>query len=153
MNMLDWNLEQDRFVRVAHKRTLDAAKHAFRKWHSRKRDDAIAECVGKMWDQWSRLLLRGRDPEPLLSGLIKFAVLWVRYDRRIAGRGRRPDVYDYRAGLKRQQLSVQGQASPTDRGDAMNSWVAWTTNAGIDPGQLAAALEDTGVSSGDWFDA
>jgi hypothetical protein len=93
MSTLDWKLEQDRFVRVAHKRTLDAARHAFRRWHSRKRDDAVAECSAKMWDSWSRLLIRGRNPEPLLRGLIRFAILWVRYDRRIAGRGTRPDVY------------------------------------------------------------
>jgi hypothetical protein len=152
MNTLDWKLEQDRFTRVAHRRTLDAARHAFRKWHSRKRDDAVAECVGKTWDAWSRLLLRGRNPEPLLSGLIRFSILWVRYDRRIAGRGRRPDVFDYRAGLKRQQLSVQGQASPTDRGDARNGFIEWRTDTGDDPAGLASALEGTGLTSGEWFD-
>jgi hypothetical protein len=86
-----------------------------------------------------------------LPGLIKFAALWVRYDRRIAGRARRPDVYDYRANLKRQQLSVQGQASPTDRGDAMNPWIDWRADTGLDPGELAAALEGTGLTSGEWF--
>jgi hypothetical protein len=44
MSTLNWKLEQDRFVRIAHKRTLDAARHAFRRWHSRKQDAAVAEC-------------------------------------------------------------------------------------------------------------
>ena len=152
MSTLDWGLEQDRFVRVAYGRTVAAAGHAFRKWHSRKRDDATAECVAKTWDSWSRLLVRGRNPEPLLPGLIRFAVLWVRYDRRIAGRAKRFDVFDYRAGMKRQQLSVQGQASPTDRGDARNGWITWNADTGVDPGELAEALEQTGVAAGDWFD-
>jgi hypothetical protein len=82
------------------------------------------------------LLLRGRNFKPLLSGLIKFAILWVRHDRRIAGRGRRPDVFDYRAGMKRQQLSGQGQASSTDRGDAMSGCIEWKTDTGHAPASL-----------------
>ena len=55
----------------------------------------------------------------MLSGLIKYALLFVRYDRpiTITGRARTPDVYDYRSNMKRQMLSDQG-AAPTDRSDA-----------------------------------
>jgi len=48
---IDWRAEQDRFMRVAYDRTMAAARGAFRKWHRRKRDDAVAEMIGKMWDQ------------------------------------------------------------------------------------------------------
>ena len=96
MNNLNWEQEHQRFVTIAYDRTQKAAKRAFYGWHESKRPDAIAECLGKMWDQWSRLLLRGRNPEPMTAALIKYAILWVRYDRKIGGRSRNPDVYDYR---------------------------------------------------------
>ena len=38
-----------------------AFRTAFKKWHRRKRDDAVAEMMARMWDQWYRLLLRGKD--------------------------------------------------------------------------------------------
>src|SRR4051812_44965479 len=137
--------QRRRFEVVAYPRTLKAAKDAFRAWHSRKRDDAVAECVAKMWDSWTRLLDRGKDPMPMMPGLIKFAILWVHYDRRVAGRAPHPDVFDYRSGLKRQQLSGRGQASPTDRADRENGRIEWTTSAGDDPAELAAALESFGL--------
>jgi hypothetical protein len=62
MNDLDWEAEHVRFMTVAYARTVTSAKRAFWGWHSRKKDDAIQECLAKRWDQWSRLLLRGRDP-------------------------------------------------------------------------------------------
>ena len=71
MNNLNWQVEQERFMRVAYPRTLKAAQHAFSGWHVSKQDDSIASCIGKMWNQWSRLLLRGRDPEPMIAGLIR----------------------------------------------------------------------------------
>ncbi len=46
--MLDWACEHERFERVAYQRTLNAAGSAFKKWHDRKREDAVAEMVGKM---------------------------------------------------------------------------------------------------------
>ena len=73
---------------VAYDRTMMAAKRAFYGWHTPKQDDAVQECMAKIWDSWSRLLVRGRDPAPMTSGLIKFAILWVRYDRKIGGRAR-----------------------------------------------------------------
>ena len=74
--------------------------------------DAIQECLAKMWDQWVRLVNRGRNPEPLLKGLIKFAILWVKYDRRLSGRSRNIDVMDYRAGMKQQEIQWQGRSQP-----------------------------------------
>ena len=147
---IDWRAEQDRFMAVEFKRTTAAAHDSFRKWHRRKRDDAVAEMIGKMWDQWSRLLIRGKNPEPMIGPLIHWAKLWVRYDRKIAGRARGFDVYDYRAGMQRQQLSGQGKASPTDRSAPNNAWLDWTVDAGADdPAELVAALEAVGLNSAD----
>ena len=72
---INWEVEHERFMRVAYPRTLKAAERAFSGWHISKQRDAIATCTAKMWCQWSRLLLRGRNPEPMLSGLIKYALL------------------------------------------------------------------------------
>jgi hypothetical protein len=113
--------------------------------------NGYAECVAKMWDSWSRLLLRGQDPQRMLSGLIKYAILWVRYDRRIAGRARTPDLFDHRSRFKRQLLSDQGEASPSDRSDPGNAWINWRTDTGDSPVELAAALEETGLSLVDWL--
>src|SRR4051812_42007761 len=126
---MNWEREQQRFVDVAFEKTQKAARRAFWHWRSDKRDDAIQECQGKMWDQWSRLLQRGKNPEPMLGCLIKFALLWVRYDRKIAGRARRPDVLDYRAGFKQQLLSEQGQAAPTDRSGPEVPWLNFDLQA------------------------
>jgi len=152
MNNLNWEQEHQRFMTISYERTLKAAKRAFYGWHESKRPDAIAECVAKLWDSWSRLLLRGRDPQPMLSGLIKFAVLWVRYDRRIAGRARNVDVFDFRANMNRQMLSDQGEAAPTDRSFVENPWINWHVQAGDNPADLAAALEETGISLAQWCD-
>jgi hypothetical protein len=93
-------------------------------------------------------------PDPSISGLIKYAVLWVRYDRKIGGRSRRPDVYDYnRSGFTRQMLSDSGQATPTDRSSAENSWIDWTLSDGDDPADVVLALEATGVSLADYYAA
>ena len=149
---MNWTLEQERFMTVAFEATRKAAKRAFWHWKSNKRDDAMQECLAKMWDQWSRLLLRGKNPEPMLGCLIKYALLWVRYDRRIAGRSRMPDVYDYRAGFAQQFLSDQGVASPADRSDAENPWIDFNVQSGDNPADLASALEETGVSLSQWCD-
>src|SRR4051812_43926857 len=111
---------QERFVEVAYPRTLKAAHIAFTSWHERNRQDAVQECLAKMWDQWHRLVIRGRNPEPMLGRLIHWAIMWVRYDRRLSGRSRNIDVTDYRSGMKQQELNGKGAASPTDRSDKMN---------------------------------
>jgi len=149
--MMTITVAQERFVEVAYPRTLRAAQRAFRSWHERKRADAIQECLAKMWDQCVRLVNRGRNPEPLLKGLIKFAILWVRYDRRLAGRARNLDVMDFRAGMKQQELNGKGEASPTDRSDKNNGWIDWAVSArSDDPAQLASALEEVGLSLEEW---
>ncbi len=142
---------QERFVQVAYPKTLKAAHKAFRSWHERKRADAIQECLAKLWDEWVRLVNRGKNPEPLLKGLIKFAILWVKYDRRLSGRSRNIDVMDYRAGMKQQEISGKGEVSPTDRSDKNNGWIDWAVSArSEDPAQLASALEEVGLSLEDW---
>ena len=152
MNNLNWEQEHQRFMTIVYPRIVKAATNAFWHWKSNKRPDAIQESVGKVWDSWSRLLLRGRDPEPMLAGIIKYALLWVRYDRKISGRARRPDVYDYRSGFKQQLLSDDGTASPSDRADAENPWINWHVQAGDDPALLASALEETGITLAQWCD-
>jgi len=143
---IDWRAEHDTFMAVAYKRTVASADAAFRKRPRRKRDDAVAEMVAKMWDQWARLLMRGQAPEPMIGPLIHWAKMWVRYDRKIGGRARGIDVYDYRAGMRRQQLSGQGKASPTDRSDPGNDWIDWGLSDGDDPAEMVAALDDMGLT-------
>jgi hypothetical protein len=147
--------EQDRFMRLAYPRTLTAARRAFWSWHPRKKDDAIQECLAKMWDSYSRLLKRGKNPEPMISGLIKFAILWVRYDRRVSitKKAKTPDVFDFRSGFKRQMLSDQGEACPTDRSDPLNGSIDWTFSGGENPADVVMALEATGLSLADYYAA
>jgi hypothetical protein len=153
---LDWQAEHNRFMAIVYPATLKAAKRAFWYWRYDKRDDAIQECLAKMWDQYSRLRQRGRTPENLeksLGSLIMFSLLWVRDNRRLAGRrARTPDVFDYRAGFKQQQFSDDGQACPSDRSDPRNPWINWNTQTGDDPAELTAALETSGVSLAQWCD-
>jgi hypothetical protein len=152
MNNVNWQVEHERFMTSVYPRIVKAATHAFWHWKSNKRPDAIQEAVSKVWDSFIRIRLRNRDPEPLLAGIIKYAILWVRYDRRIAGRSRMPDVFDYRSGFKQQQFSDDGGACPSDRGDAENAWIDWNVQTGDDPCALASALEQTGTSLAQFCD-
>src|SRR3954467_1080500 len=102
--MLDWTIEQERFEKLAYRRALNAARKAFKAWHERKRDDAVAEMIAKVWATWRYNLEKGKDPVALLAVNIHWAILFVRYDRKISGRARSFDVYDYRAGMTRQDL-------------------------------------------------
>jgi hypothetical protein len=145
--------EQDRFMRLAYARTLAAARKAFRSWHDRKKDDAIQETLTKMLDQWIRLVQRGGNPEPIIGGMIRHALMFVRYDRKVAGRARRPDVFDYRSPLKQQHLDAQGYARPSDRSDANNGWLDWGTASGDDPADVVMALEATGLSLAEYYAA
>ena len=138
---------------MAYARTVAAARRAFRSWHNRKSEDAVQETITKMWDQWIRLVRRGGNPEPIIGGMIYHALMFVRYDRKVAGRARRPDVFDYRSPLKQQRLDAQGCASPTDRGDANNGWIDWRLASGDDPAEVVAALEATGLSLADYYTA
>jgi hypothetical protein len=148
---MDWEQEHRRFMAVAYPATQKAAKRAFWNWPEHKKDDAIQECHAKMWDQWSRLVQNSKNPEMMIGSLIKFALLWVKYDRKIAGRAK-PDVYDYRSGFKRQQFSDDGQACPADRSDPQNPWINWNVQIGDSAADLAAALETSGVTLSQWCD-
>jgi hypothetical protein len=152
MRKINWQAEQDRFMAVAYPATLKAAKRAFWTWPEHKRDDAVQECLAKMWDQWSRLVQNEKTPEKMLGSLIKFAILWVKYDRKIGGRARTPDIYDYRSGFKQQQFSDEGQACPSDRSDPQNSWIDWNVQTQDSPADLAAALETHNISLSQWCD-
>jgi len=97
--------------------------------------------------------MRDKDPEPMLWPLIYWAKMWVRYDRKIGGRGRNPDVFDYRAQMTRQDLDGQGTAHPSERSARVNGWLDWTLDAGADdPAELVAALEAMGLTLEDWID-
>ena len=74
--------------------------------------------------------------------------MWVRYDRKIAGRGRGIDVFDYRANMTRQDLDGQGKAHPSERSDRINGWLDWGIDASADhPAELVAALDAVGITS------
>ena len=62
--MLDWAVEQRRFEQIAYQRTLNAARAAFRGWPAWKRDDAVAEMLGKVWATWHYNVEAGRTRSP-----------------------------------------------------------------------------------------
>jgi len=152
MNTVNWAAEHKRFMDLVYPRTLKAASRAFSGWHSSKIDDVTAELVAKVWDSFIRLCLRGRDPEPMINSLIRWGVMWCRYDRKIAGRARRPDVYDFRANMHRQLLSEQGVASTSERSSREQFFIDFNLHTGDDPSELASALEETGLSLEEWLD-
>src|SRR5687768_7169341 len=119
---INWRAEQQRYMQVAYTRCERAARRAFKKWHERKKDDAVQEAQSKMWYQWRCCLERGKDPAEMIGPLIHWAVLHVRYDRKIAGRARNIDVFDYRAKMNRQDMDGQGKAHPSERSDRINGW-------------------------------
>ena len=123
--MLGWSIEQERFEKLAYQRALHAARRAFKGWHVRKRDDAVAEMMAKVWATWRYNVEKGKDPVALLGPNIHWAILFVRYDRRISGRAKCFDVFDYRARMRRQDLDSQGRAHPTERGDRETYWINW----------------------------
>ena len=143
---MNWANEQERFMAVAYDRTLDAARKAFRHWRSWKRDDAVAERVAKVWATWTYNLAKGKDPVALLGPNLRWAILWVRYDRRIAGRARSFDVYDHRARMKRQDLDAQGRPHPSERSARENGWINWrSVMTDDDPAEWAAAKDELGL--------
>jgi hypothetical protein len=147
METINWDAERERFERVAYPFALRAAKRAFKRWHERKRDDAEAEFMAKMWDQWSRLILKGKDPEPLLWPLIHWSRQWVRYDRRLAGRPHNIDIQDYRAEMVQHLMDCRGRLKPHERSARINGFLDWTGQARTDdPSELIAALESAGMS-------
>jgi hypothetical protein len=153
MNTINWQAEQDRFVAVAYDKAVRAAKRAFRGWPDSKRDDAEAEFIGKVWDQWWRVVERGKDPEPMLYPFLHWAKRWVAYDRRIAGRPRNIDIQDYRAGMAQHLIDGRGKLEPHDRSDRRNAFMDWSGAARTDdPSTLAAALESSGINLAQFCD-
>jgi len=144
---IDWETEKQRFERVAYPFAVRAARRAFRRWPEQKRLDAEAEFMAKLWDQWKRLLDKGRDPEPLLWPLLYWSKHWCFQDRRLSGRPRNIDIQDYRAGMTCHPLDGQGQPRPHDRAAPIKGWLDWTGVAHTDdPGELVEALEQAGMS-------
>jgi hypothetical protein len=153
MSTINWQAEQQRFMTVAYHKAVRAAKRAFRHWHVSKRDDAEAEFIGKVWDQWWRVVERGKDPEPLLYPLLHWAKRWVQYDRRIAGRPRNLDIQDFRAGMVQHLMDGKGKLEPHDRSDRRNGFIDWNGAARTDdPSDLAAAIENSGITLSQWCD-
>src|SRR4051794_12115255 len=123
---IDWKAEQVRYMALAYTRCERAAQRAFKKWHERKRADAVQEAQGKMWYQWRCCLEKGKAPAEMIGPLIHWAIMHVRYDRRVAGRAPCYDVYDYRAGMVRHLMDSRGQLKPHDRADRGNGFLDWT---------------------------
>ena len=109
MNTVNWEQEHKRFMDVAYPRTLKAAKRAFSGWHDSKQTILSPAALGKCGTS-GVCCSSGHDPEPMISALIRFAIIWVRYDRKTRDWARNPDVYDYRSHMQRQLLSEQGEA-------------------------------------------
>jgi hypothetical protein len=153
MSSINWSAEHKRFLAVAYERALRAARRAFRGWPDSKRDDAQAEFMAKLWDEWSRLVLRGKNPVPLLYPLLFWAKRWVQFDRRLAGRPRNLDIQDFRARMTQHLMDGRGKLQPHDRADRVNGFLDWSGTARTDdPCELAAALEETGVTLAQFCD-
>ena len=119
-----------------------------------KRVDDEVEFLGKIWDQWARLLMRGKDPEPMLWPLIHWAKHVGPYDRKIAGPP--PQPRHLRLPGRHDPALMDGRARPKphERSDPINGWLDWTGQARTDdPAELAAALEAAGLSLEDYLAA
>jgi hypothetical protein len=152
MNTIDWKAEQDRFMRIAYEPALRAAKRAFKRWHASKQDDAQAEFMAKMWDQWKRLVERGKDPAPLLYPLLHWAKQWCYMGRILSGRPRNIGIEDYRAGMVRHLMDGRGKLEPHDRSSRINGFLDWSGTARTDDPADLAALAETGLCLEKWFD-
>jgi hypothetical protein len=153
MSTINWKVEHERFMSVAYDKAMRAAKRAFRGWPESKRDDAEAEYMGKVWDQWWRVVERGKDPVPLLYPFLHWAKRWVQFDRRLSGRPRNLDIQDYRAGMTQHLMTGRGKLEPHDRSDRRNDFMDWTGAARTDdPSALAAALETSDITLSQWCD-
>lgn len=145
---IDWQAEQRRFMEVAYQRAERAARRAFKRWHPRKRDDAVQEACSKMWYSWHCCLERGKDPAEMIGPLIHWSIMHVRYDRRISGRPRNIDIQDYRCGMTQHLMDGRGRLQPHDRVARINGFLDWTGQARTDdPAELVAALEGAGLTA------
>lgn len=153
MSTINWSFEHERFMSVAYDKAVRAAKRACRRWHVSKRDDAEAEFLGKVWDQWWRVVERGKDPVPLLYPFLHWAKRWVQFDRRLSGRPRNIDLQDYRAGMTQHLMDGRGKLEPHDRSGRVNGFLDWSGTARTDdPADLSAALETSGITLSQFCD-
>lgn len=89
----------------------------------------------------------------MIGPLIHWAILHVRYDRKVAGRSRNLDIQDYRAGMTQHLMDGRGKLKPHDRADRINGFLDWTGVARTDdPAELATALEAVGMTLEDYLD-
>jgi hypothetical protein len=152
MTTINWNVEHEKFMTVYDK-AVRAAKRAFRHWHVSKRSDMEAEFMAKLWDQWKRLLERGKDPAPLLYPLLHWAKQWCYQSRRLSGRPRNIDIQDYRSKMTAHLMDGRGKLEPHNRSARINAFLDWTGAARTDdPAVLASALEETGLTQEEWLD-
>ena len=130
---------------VAYEPARRAAQRAFKRWPERKRDDAEGEFMAKMWDQWKRLLERGKDPEPLLYPLIHWAKQWCYQDRRLSGRPRNLDISDFRAdGSAPSWTGGASWSRTTGQQGSSGSWTGTRAARTDDPADLAAPWQKQG---------
>jgi hypothetical protein len=55
-------------------------------------------------------------------------------------------VFDYRAGMKRQDLDGQGRLQPTEHSDRENPWIDWRgVRTDDDPALWAEAKDEFGL--------
>jgi hypothetical protein len=150
---IDWSAEQDRFQRVAYSVAMRAALRAFKHFPPQKQEDAVAEFMGKLWDQWVRYRQSGKDPSTMVFQFIHWAKKWVSYDRKIARRAPMFDVQDYRAHMVDNTINRHGELRPRDRSARTNAFINWIrSHRETDPAVLASALETANVSLSQWYD-
>jgi hypothetical protein len=150
---IDWASEQATFERLAYQPAMRAAQRAFKHFPPQKQDDAIGEFMAKMWDQWRHYRENGKDPSTMVYPFIKWAKLWVSYDRKIAGRARSFDVQDYRAGMTDNTIDRHGVLKPRDRSARTNLFLDWNASSKSDnPSKLACELEQFNISLSQWYD-
>ena len=88
-------------------------------------------------------------PSQFIGGMIYHALMFVRYDRKVAGRARRPDVFDYRSGLKQQRSTVRATPARATGATRRTAGSIWRLASGDDPAEVLAALEVTGLTLAD----
>ena len=54
--------QRETFETIAYQRALKVGMRAFRRWPERKREDALAEYMAKVWATWVYNIEKGKDP-------------------------------------------------------------------------------------------
>ena len=96
MNDLNWEREQKRFMTMAYPRIVKAAKQRSGTGRAAT-PDASRQSLGEDLGPWRRLLLRGRDPEPMLACDHQGARSGSSTTARSPGGPASLDIHDYRA--------------------------------------------------------